>query len=205
MAMMTAGRPQELFLMPRMNTTTHGKAKGFTLIEVLVTMLIVSIGIFSILAVITVSLRLNSSSVYRTIASEQTQAMAETLRANAPALGSLDTVADAIFAEPEVIANDSSCWDGAGGCARNGFIAAAIFKWREQLAAVLPSGTGTVCRDGTPRDGTTADWQCDDDDYAQYVVKVCWDESRIAASSSVVAASGVVSGTGGALCTSTNL
>lgn len=191
--------------MPLMNST-HNRVKGFTLIEVLVTMLIVSIGIFSILAVITVSLQLNSSSVYRTIASEQTAAMAEILRTNAPALGSLDTDVDKTFAVPGTIADYALCWSGStSGCARNDYIPTAIFKWREQLASVLPSGTGTVCRDSTPQDGTPADWLCDNADQAQYVVKVCWDESRIAASSSVVAASAVVTGGGGALCTATNL
>lgn len=189
-----------------MKTTMHDRAKGFTLIEVLVTMLIVSIGIFSILAVITVSLQLNSSSVYRTIASEQTAAMAEVLRANAPALGSPDTSVNKTFAVPGTPADSPLCWTGTGsGCNRNGFIAAAIFKWRQQLASVLPSGTGTVCLDNTPHDGTPADWKCDNEDTAPYVVKVCWNESRIAASSSVTAASGVMTGSGGALCTFTNL
>lgn len=188
-----------------MNTTMHDRAKGFTLIEVLVTMLIVSIGIFSILAVITVSLQLNSSSVYRTIASEQTLAMAEVLRANPIALGSPDTAAKKTFAVPGTIADNSLCWSGTSGCDRNSFIASAIFKWRQQLASVLPSGTGTVCIDGTPHDGTPADWKCDGGDLAQYVVKVCWDESRIAASSSVTSASGVMTGSGGVLCTFTNL
>ena len=136
--------------MPRMKTAPASE-KGFSLIEVLVTMLVVSIGIFSILAVITVSLQLNSSSVYRTIASQQAYAMADLLRANPTALGTADP-AIATFASAPA-ATSTLCW-ATTGCTRNLFVATALDAWNKQLAAVLPSGTGTVCRDSSPNDGT---------------------------------------------------
>lgn len=186
--------------------TIPARAKGFTLIEVLVTMLVVSIGIFSILALITVSLQMNSSSVYRTIASQQAYAMAEIMRANPTTLGTVDAAVAATIVGSGVGGTSSACWNGTG-CARNSYIATTLDAWNRQLAAVLPSGTGTVCRDTSPYDGTPAGWACDNSAQAPYVVKVCWDESRIAASSSVTGgvSGGGTSGSGGALCTFTNL
>lgn len=189
--------------MPRMLTTPAGE-KGFSLIEVLVTMLVVSIGIFSILAVITVSLQMSSSSVYRTIASQQAYAMADLLRANPTTLGSADPAVSTFASSAG--STSTLCWSTTG-CSRNFFVATALDAWNKQLAAVLPSGAGTICRDGTPYDGTPAAWACDNAAQAPYVVKVCWNESRIAASSSVTggASGGGTSSSGGTLCTFTNL
>ena len=195
--------------MPSMNIIP-AKLKGFSLVEVLVTLLIVSIGIFSILAVITVSLQMNSSSVYRTIASQQAYAMAEMLRANPTTTGTINSTVAVTFANPGTGATSTSCWNSTG-CTRNFYLTTMIDAWNKQLAAVLPSGAGTVCQDGTPNDGTPGNWACDGATNlkALYVVKVCWNESRIAASSSVPTAGAgvgsVISGGGGLLCTYTNL
>jgi len=200
---------QEKIFLPAMNTLP-AEEKGFTLIEVLVTLLIVSIGIFSILAVITVSLQLNSSSVYRTIAAQQAYAMAEALRANPSALGTINSSLAVTFAAPGTGGTSTTCWNGTG-CTRNFYVATTLDAWNKQLAAVLPSGTGTVCLDSSPYDGTPTNWACDGatNPLAPYVVKVCWNESRIAASSSVSvtggAAGGGTSATGGMLCTYTSL
>ncbi len=183
--------------------TTPTKEKGFTLIEVLVSLLILSVGLFGMLAVITTSLQMNSSSVFRTIAAQQAYAMAETLRANSPALGTVNA-ASAIAFSAETPAAQPTCLQAAG-CARgtnaaNGLVQMSVWMWQQQLAAVLPSGTGTVCQDNNPSSG----FACTANANAPYVVKVCWNESRVAASSSVTGTGGTF-GAGGALCTYTNL
>lgn len=191
--------------MPAMNTAPLN-ARGFSLIEVLVTLLVVSIGLFSILAVITMSLQMNSSSVYRTVASEQAYAMAEMLRANPTAIGTTNQAVAVTFANPGTGSPSTSCWNVAG-CTRNVYLPSVLDAWNKQLAAVLPSGAGTVCQDSTPYDGSPGNWACDGVPQAPYVIKVCWSESRIAASSSVTggALGGGTSAAGGVLCTYTNL
>jgi type IV pilus assembly protein PilV len=197
--------------------TTSSAEKGFSLIEVLVSLVVLTIGLFGILGIIITSMQMNSSSVYRTIAAQQAYAMAETLRANPTALGTASAASAVAFASA-TSAVVNTCLQSAG-CSRgstgaNGFVQMSISMWQAQLAAVLPYGTGTICQDGTPNDGTSANWMCDGpsgtqtptNNNAPYVVKVCWNESRIAASSSVVVStSGGTSGSGGALCTYTNL
>jgi type IV pilus assembly protein PilV len=194
-------------LMPGL--TTSANQKGFTLLEVLVSLLVLSIGLFGMLSIIITSLKMNSSSVYRTIASQQAYAMAETLRANPTAVGTVNAASAVAFSSTPA-AYSATCLQSVG-CARgstsaNGYVQMSMRMWLDQLAALLPKGTGTVCQDSTPNDGTPVNWQCDGTANAPYVVKVCWDESRISASSSVAgtAASGYWAG-GSALCTYTNL
>jgi type IV pilus assembly protein PilV len=177
--------------------------KGFTLIEVLVSILILSIGIFSILAVIIVSLQMSSSSVYRTIASQQAYALAEILRANPTTLGTSNAASGVAFTSPGSAIISTPCLQ-SGGCARNNFVPTSLALWQQQLASVLPQGQGTVCQDSTPNDGAPTSWLCDFAVQAPYVIKICWDESRIAASSSVSGTGGTTS-SGGLLCTYTNL
>lgn len=183
-------------------------------------MLVVSIGLFGMLSIIITSLKMNSSSVYRSIASQQAYAMAETLRANPTAVGTVSAASAVAFSTSGLVPTFTlSCLQTAG-CARGttttpGFVQMSLKMWSDQLAALLPNGTGTVCQDSSPNDGTLANWLCNGptgsqlptDQNAPYVVKVCWDESRIAASSSVISTgtTGGTHGTGGALCTYTNL
>ena len=189
--------------------TSFTREKGFTLIEVLVSLLVLSIGLFGILAIIINSLKMNSSSVYRTIAAQQAYAMAETLRANPTALGTISPAAAVAFSTPGVTPSYTSSCLQTAGCTRgtnatNGFVQMSLQMWQDQLAALLPQGTGTICQDSTPADGTPANWQCDGAANAPYVVKICWNESRIAASTTITG-NGGTTGTGGALCTYTSL
>jgi type IV pilus assembly protein PilV len=176
---------------------------GFTLIEVLIAVLVLSIGIFSILAIIINSLRLNSSSVFRTVAAQQAAAIAEVLRANPTTVGTMNAASGVAFAAPGTTAVTPSCLT-ATGCARNAFVKTSIAMWQLQLAVVLPQGNGTVCQDSTPSDGNPTGWLCDGAANAPYVVKICWDESRISASSSVAGSGGTPS-SGGVLCTNTTI
>jgi type IV pilus assembly protein PilV len=195
-----------------MMITTRPSEKGFSLIEVLVSLLVLSVGLFGMLAIIITSMQMNSSSVYRTIAAEQAYAMAEVLRANPTTLWTVDTSVASAFSSATPGVATTCLQSSLSGCGRgtsgaNGFVQMSVAMWQTQLASLLPAGAGTVCQDSTPNDGTPTNWLCDGasgtSNNAPYVVKVCWNESRIIASSSVTGSS--TSGSGGALCTYTNL
>jgi type IV pilus assembly protein PilV len=200
--------------------TTPTRERGFTLIEVLVSLLVLSIGLFGMLAVIITSLKMNSSSVYRTIASQQAYAMAETLRANPTTVGTTNTAAAIAFSTPGVTPAFTATCLQAAGCSQgttttNGFVQMSLKMWQDQLAALLPQGQGITCQDNaSPPAAPTSNagvinWNCSGPTIppaqpAPYVVKVCWNESRIAASSSVTGTGGTTE-SGGMLCTYTNL
>lgn len=201
------------------------RQRGFSLIEALIAIVVLALGLLGTLGMIVNSLKLTSSSNYRTIAAQQAVAMAEQLRANPIALGTMFT--EQTYNPPAPVlktacmsasatgnaayADTSGANVSAGGCARSDYINNGVQTWRDQLAASMPQGTGWVCRDsdpdssshapvqsapsgGTP--GAVTSWGCDGS--GEYVVKVCWNETRIGASTEAL-------GIGGFLCTWTSL
>lgn len=181
------------------------QGRGFTLVETLVAILIIAIGLFGMLGLVVKSIKLSSSSNYRSIAAQQATAIAETLRANPITLG-VSSSGDANFAAP--ISSVSTSCLSAGGCARDALVGSEYGLWKEQLASTLPSGDGVVCRDSDPGShlpGTTAlpiAWNCDGN--GSYVIKICWNESRIAVSGAATTSAGTSSASG-VLCTWTGV
>ncbi len=125
------------------------KQTGFTMLEVLVTMVILSFGLLGIAGIIANGLKNNQSSYARSQASWLANDIVDRMRANRAAA--------------EVA---SSPYNLAIGTAPTGATVAAIdlTSWRSALAASLPSGTGGVTLDNASKKVT---------------VTVQWDESRI--------------------------
>jgi type IV pilus assembly protein PilV len=186
--------------------------QGYMMVEVLVTILVVSLGMFGILAVIINSLKLSSSSNYRTVAAQQATAMADTLRANPTTIGynsaipvpgdcSLNVPGACSFSNLSLLTASASdtCFKSAG-CSRSTFVNTTFRTWRTNLAAILPSGDGTICRDSAPATNLptfnlgTGVWSFGNcSGTGPYVVKVCWGESNIRASAAT--------SLGGMMCT----
>lgn len=190
----------------RPGSTCPTRIRGFSLIEVLIAIVIFALGMLGTLAMILNGLKLTTSSTSRTIASEAVAAMAETLRSNPIAAGSSDPLTNATFAASNP-AIDTDCMNSTG-CDRNAFVNHSIQSWQDNLAVSLPGGTGVVCRDSDPlaneakiRPTATPPWNCDGT--GAYVIKVCWNESRIAASKSPAGSQG--SFNRGLICTWANI
>lgn len=104
--------------------------KGFSLIEVLVTMVIISFGLLGIAGVIVNSMKNNQSSYARTQASVLANDIIDRMRANrttaetAPYAYNL-ALGVAVPAGNTVVLNDLS-------------------QWRAALAAAMPAGTGSI-------------------------------------------------------------
>lgn len=165
-------------------------------------MVIFALGMLGTLAMVVNGLKLSTSSTSRTIASQAATSMAEIVRSNLIAIGSDNAATSRTFAAAAP-AIDTDCMKTTA-CTRNEYVNHAIQAWRNDLATSLPGGTGTVCRDTDPvaneaniRPNAATPWNCDG--AGQYVVKVCWNESRISASQAVPGAMGSVGG--GIICT----
>jgi type IV pilus assembly protein PilV len=104
--------------------------KGFSLIEVLVTMMVISFGLLGIAGVIVNALKNNNSSYARTQASVLANDIIDRMRANRT------TAETAPFAYN--LALGASVPDG------NTIVLNDLAQWRASLAAAMPSGTGSV-------------------------------------------------------------
>lgn len=144
---------------------------GATLLEVLIAILILSFGLLGMLGLIINSLKLTSSSNFRTIAAQQAYSMADTLRSNVLILAKFQTPAASATA---------NCLTEAG-CDKDQMYGNDVAMWANRLGSMLPQGRGTICSDATPDDGDPGDWKCDAvavNPAGPFVVKVCWVEGQ---------------------------
>jgi type IV pilus assembly protein PilV len=113
----------------------RGGAAGFTLVEVLVALVVLSVGMLGIAGLYVMTLQSGGTAIYRTQAVNLASDMADRIRANrnagaayaAGASGSLSCVGA-----------------GAVDCAPADMAADDLLQWNTELAATLPGGSGTV-------------------------------------------------------------
>ena len=148
----------------------HTVQSGFTLIEVLVTLVIFAFGMLGVAGLQLVSLSNMDSAQYRSIASLKASEMAERLRANSGTnyIG--------------VSGQDKACRSShysdshvAVACTPSELAADDLHDWGSELEGRLPSGVGVVCKDSTPEDGIPGAPACDDFGTAM-TIKVFWTE-----------------------------
>lgn len=142
---------------------------GTTLIEVLISLLVLSGGMLGMAGVQSVSLRANQAAYYRTLATNFTQDIIERMRANTSGVdaGDYDNVDGAATA---------SCFTAAG-CNRTQMAAQDVLDWETAVAAAMPLGVAVVCLDSSMPDGTAAAPACDGLG-SIYAIKIFWDDDR---------------------------
>ena len=149
------------------------RQSGVTLIETLIAILVLSLGMFGMLSMFLNSLKLTSSSNFRSIAAQQAYAMADSMRASLPQLTVYPTAAASAV---------SACLTTTG-CTSAEIVTTEIALWQARIAVLLPLGAATICRDSSPTDGVPGAWDCDGT--GQFVIKLCWDDSRVPTSTSI--------------------
>lgn len=168
------------------------KQNGVALVEVLVAILILSFGILGTVGLLINSLRLSSSSSYRTVAATQAAAMADVMRANPFALSSSGNTLVSFDSVNTTQADFGATCFATAGCPRADFLNNNVWAWNQQLSKSLPQGVGTLCFTSTPGGGTpsTCPALVAGDANAQFVAKVCWNEQRISTSAASLNANG---------------
>ena len=157
---------------------SRARSAGFSLIEVLISILVLSFGMLGVASLLATSLSGSHTSSLRTQAIVLADDLADRMRANrstgvAPGPNNYAGIAAAenrcrtvhyahIHAVPVA-------------CTPAQLAADDLFDWRAQLAAALPQGTGVVCIDSTPDDGTAGAPACDGAGGA-YAIKEFWAE-----------------------------
>jgi type IV pilus assembly protein PilV len=120
-----------------------GRASGFTIVEVLVSLVILSIGLLGIAKLVLYSAHSNDSAYLRSQATQLAYEILDNMRANptAAAAGNYNTALTASAVNPGY-----SCLNAACPVAAN-LAAYDIYAWKTRLAAptgALPSGQGSV-------------------------------------------------------------
>lgn len=107
------------------------RGRGFTLVEVLVALVVMSVGMLGIAALYLEGLRAGRTAVYRTTAVTLAADMADRIRANRDA--------GAAYAGTGP-GTDQSCVNGAVDCTPADLAADDWFEWRQRIAQQLPQG-----------------------------------------------------------------
>ncbi|PIE83388.1 MAG: type IV pilus modification protein PilV [Candidatus Contendobacter odensis] len=151
----------------------YHRSDGFTLIEILVAVLVLTIGLLGLAGLQVSGLRFNQSAYLRTQATLLAYEMADRMRANPVGFINGD------YNNPAP-ANIAGCSDGSG-CAPAEMAQNDMQEWRAKIARLLPgNATGVVCQDsgvfddGTPPPGGNP--ACAGG--TTYAIKVWWDDQR---------------------------
>lgn len=134
------------------------KQRGFTMIEVLVSVVVLSVGMLGVAGLQATGQRDNHSAYLRSQATALAYDMIDRMRANKTAItsGAYNAINTATnnYGNPGCITS---------GCSAVEMAAYDKFEWKALLAARLPSGNGTVAGGGA---GST------------FTVTVMWDDER---------------------------
>lgn len=151
------------------------KSTGFSLVEVLVTVAIVSFGLMGLISLMFKGLQANATSGQRAMAIAQAYDIADRMRANMVGIkdGNYNAIlppgsssACPINISGHVGAASStlgSCGECASACTAAQIAERDACVWHEENSKLLPKGSGAVCKDGS------ANW---------YAISVSWDESK---------------------------
>jgi type IV pilus assembly protein PilV len=124
------------------------RVRGFTLLEVLVAVLVFSLGLVGMAGLMVVSVKTNQTAYLRTQAGFVAQSIADRIRLNRPA-GPQNY--NGTFSKATIAADP--CAGGAACTATNVITRDTRYIWSNQLA-LLPNATGTIACVGTLRDAT---------------------------------------------------
>lgn len=153
---------------------------GFTLLEVLVAVLVLSFGLLGIAGLLLSTVQNNTIAAQRTTATFLAQDMADRMRQNINATKAKG--ADGITNNAVYYFNSAgtnlNCYGTSptGACSTpQGVAEKDLYAWNALIKNSLPAGEGVVCRDLTPDDGSSyIDRLCDNLPSSPVVIKIFW-------------------------------
>lgn len=137
------------------------RASGFTLIEILIAMVILSVGLLGLSGMQTTVLKNNQSAYHRSLATQLAYDIADRIRAN---LDDANKLAASTYTTTELedAGDQSDCISVSSTCTTADMAENDLYEWNQALAA-LPSGEGSVTVVAATR---------------TFTVTITWDDNR---------------------------
>jgi type IV pilus assembly protein PilV len=146
--------------------------RGFTLVEVLVALVVLSIGLLGLAGLQSRGLQFNQGAVMRTHATQLIYDLSDRMRAN---INAFETGA---YLGTGTGTATASCHT-TSGCSPAQMAADDLAKWNQAVAQILPMGAAVICRDATPNDGNAPGTpDCDGNATSPIAIKLWWDDDR---------------------------
>lgn len=142
---------------------------GFSLLEILITVIVIAFGALGAAALQMKAVQNNHSAYLNTQAVLIAHDMSERMRSNLAGIQSKS------YHLPTATANEN-CFT-TNGCAPAEMAGQDMYEWAgkhsNSLITSLPQGSGIVCIDSTPNDGSETNAECDGTGES-YAIKVWW-------------------------------
>jgi type IV pilus assembly protein PilV len=148
---------------------------GFTMLEVMISIVILAFGLLGIAGLQAFALKNTQSASLRLTATTLANDMIDRVKSN------WQGIETGAYNKPNSgdYGNTSGCTTPGSTCTAAQVAQNDLFEWQTRVGATLPGGVGIVCRDSTPDDGNTAGAPgCDDAGTVGYVVKIWWNDDR---------------------------
>ena len=143
------------------------KTKGFTLLEVMIAMVIFSIGLLGLAGIQAVAIQNNNSAYTRTVSMQLAYNMTDVIRASTDSRGNISTSYDSISTAipstaPSTCVHESATT--APNCTNTALAAFEIYHWKKRIEKELASGLGSISKSGDV-----------------YTITIMWDDERTGA------------------------
>lgn len=125
-------------------------SSGFTLLEVMIAMVIFSIGLLGLAGIQAVAISNNNSAYTRTVSMQLAYNIADVLRASTDATGNVNSFYDSV--STTISGAPASCIQKSGSAAPNCNDTALanfeVYHWQKRIANELASGLGSITKNG---------------------------------------------------------
>jgi type IV pilus assembly protein PilV len=135
----------------------NGRNNGFSLIEVLVAIVVLSIGLLGLAGLQTAGLKANNSAYQRTQASILANEMLDRMRANRVGLQA------SLYDDPYAGGTPADPGCSTSGCSVANMADYDVYYWETSLSNTLPSGQGAITGNGAG---------------SIFTITVMWDDNR---------------------------
>ncbi|ACR11141.1 type IV pilus modification protein PilV [Teredinibacter turnerae] len=152
--------------MRRLNAPGGRAQGGFTLIEVIISFVVLAVGLLGVASMQKRGVESNHNAYLRTQAVSLANDMASRVRANTAGMEAGNYNAPAAQ-------ETAACL--AAGCTAAQMAGNDYFEWSRDIQNMLPQGEGVVCLDSTPDDGSDAANAACDGVGTELAIKIWWD------------------------------